>query len=227
MATRGYRDHGTALLPGSARRPAVALVVGCVAVTALLGVRYRDQTRAGRLDTVIDGLVRAVLAEHPTPLNLLVHLGDPVPLTVMTAALLLTCLASRRWRAAALVAIAVPVAATLTKLLLQPLIHRTSTGGVTFPSGHATGVFALAVTVAVLLVNPPRTRPAGRVRAVLAVAAIATAGTVAVALIALNFHYATDTVGGAALATAVALLTALLLDAAGSRPATEARRQPD
>jgi membrane-associated phospholipid phosphatase len=219
MATRTYRDHGAILLPASVRRPATTLVVGCVVVTAALGIRYRDQTRAGRLDTAIDGRVRAALAEHPTPLNLVTHLGDPPFVTLLAAVLVAGCLGYRWWRGAALVAIAVPTAAVLTKLLLQPLIHRTLTGGVSYPSGHATGAFALAVACAVLLAHLPRiTR---RTRALLAVAALLVAGAVAVALVALDFHYATDTVGGAALATAVVLSTALTLDRIGGPAAAE------
>jgi membrane-associated phospholipid phosphatase len=164
------------------------------------------------LDAAIDGRVRAVLGDHSTPLSLVVHLGDPHAVTLMAVALVLGCLATRRWRAAALVAMAVPAAAVLTKLLLQPLIHRTLTGGVSFPSGHATGVFALAVTFGVLLVNPPYPRVPARLRVVLALAALAVAGIVAVALVSLSFHYTTDTVGGAAVATAVVLLIALILD---------------
>jgi membrane-associated phospholipid phosphatase len=213
MATRTYRDHDVVLLPASTRRPATTLVLACVAITTLLGIRYRDQTRAGRLDSAIDGRVRAALAEHPTPLNLVTHLGDPPFVTLLAAVLVAGCLGYRWWRGAALVAIAVPTAAVLTKLLLQPLIHRTLTGGVSYPSGHATGAFALAVACAVLLLNLPRIPR--RTRSLLTVAALLAAVAVAVALVALNFHYATDTIGGAALATAVVLSTALALDRIG------------
>jgi membrane-associated phospholipid phosphatase len=207
------------LLPGAAGRLAGTLLAVCVLVTAALGARYTDQSRAGRLDRTVDGVVRALLGEYAVPLNLVVHIGDPVPVVTIAVALLAGCLATRNRRGAALVAIAVPVASALTKLLLQPLVHRTLTGGVSYPSGHATGAFALAVTVAVLMVNPPGTRLSRRVRASIAVAALLAAGTVAVALVALSFHYATDTVGGAALATAVVLLTALAIDRVRRPPA--------
>jgi membrane-associated phospholipid phosphatase len=213
MGTRTYRDHDADLLPAPVRRPATMLVVACVVVTAALGIRYRDQVRAGRLDTAIDGRVRAALADHPTPLNLVTHLGDPPFVTLLAAVLVAGCLGYRWWRGAALVAIAVPVAAVFTKLLLQPLIHRTLSGGVSYPSGHATGAFALAVTGAVLLVNLPLIPR--RTRMLLTGAALLAACAVAVALVALDFHYATDTVGGAALATAVVLSTALVLDRIG------------
>jgi membrane-associated phospholipid phosphatase len=141
-----------------------------------------------------------------------VHLGDPLTVTTLAGLLLLACLATRRWRGAALVAVAAPAATGLTKILLQPLIHRTLTGGVSFPSGHATGAFVLAAMFAVLLVNPGRPAIRVGVRAALAVVAVLAALLVAVALVALDFHYATDTVAGGAVAIAVVLLAALVID---------------
>jgi undecaprenyl-diphosphatase len=100
----------------------------------------------------------------------------------------------------------------VTELLLKPLINRTLIGEFAFPSGHATGVTALAVVFAVLLVDPPRPRLPTNLRVLLALAALATAGAVAAAIVAVRSHYATDTLGGAAVATGVVLLTALVLD---------------
>jgi membrane-associated phospholipid phosphatase len=163
------------------------------------------------LDAAIDVRVQAVLSAHRTMLSL-VRLGDPVPVTLMTASLLLACLATRRWRAATLAAVAVPGAAALTELLLKPLIHRTLMGELSFPSGHATGVFALAATFAVLLVDPPRTRMPTHLRGLLALVTICAAGVIAAAIVGARCHYATDTMGGAAVGIAMVLLTALILD---------------
>jgi membrane-associated phospholipid phosphatase len=200
------------LLPGAATRYAVVVLLVCVAVTALLGTRYARQTQAGRLDAAIDSRIRAAIGAHATPLNLVVHLGDLGAVTLLATVLLLACLAVRYWRGAALVVIAVPVASALTKILLQPWIHRTLTGWVSFPSGHATGAFVIAVTFLVLLVNLPYPRVPVAARIGLAAAALGAAWLVAVALVALDDHYATDTVGGATVATAVVLLVALGLD---------------
>jgi membrane-associated phospholipid phosphatase len=225
---RARRGVAHPLLSGAARSLAIALLAVCVAVAPLLGTRYTGQARAGWLDTTIDGRVQALVGEYETVLNLVIHLGDPVPVITMAAMLLLGCLVTRRWRGAVLVAVAVPVATVLTQIL-QPLIDRTMHGGVSFPSGHATGVFALAVTFTVLSINPPEPRLPAALRATLALAAIFTACVVAVALVALDFHYATDTVGGGAVATGVILLTALILDRLAGRdgnPDDPRRREP-
>lgn len=168
-------------------------------------------------------------------LNRLAMLGNPVQLTAMTAGLFLVCLVVRRWRGAALAAIAIPAAAVITELLLKPLIGRTLLGSYSFPSGHATRIFALATTVAVLLAGPLRPRLLAAVRLLLAVAALLAAGAVAISLVGLGVHYFTDTVGGAAVGMAVVLATAFIIDRVGpvrqwalwhpSWPARAGRRQ--
>jgi membrane-associated phospholipid phosphatase len=207
---RGRPVRG-ALLPAPSSRSAAALLVVSVATTVLLGLRYAHQVRPGRLDTAFDPRIRSVLDGHPVVLGL-VRLGDPLAVTAMAAILVATCLAAQRWRAAVLVVVAVPTASAITELVLKPLVHRIIGDGLSFPSGHVTGAFALAVTYAVLLVNPPRPRLAARLRVLLGLGGIVAASAVAVATVAVRAHYTTDTVGGAAVATSVVLLTALVLD---------------
>lgn len=211
------------LLPAAIRPLAAALFAVCVAVTVLLGAWFRHHTRAGWLDTAVYVRVQASLGGHPVILNLLAGLGDPIPVTAMTAALVLACLAMRIWRGAVLVGAAVPAAAALSQLLLKPLIGRTLRGELSFPSGTATGVFALVAALAVLLAGPLRPRIPAALRLLLALTAFLAAGAVAVALVGLRYHYFTDTVGGAAVGTAVVLVTALILDRLG--PSRQWRRQ--
>jgi undecaprenyl-diphosphatase len=207
------------LLPAAIRPLAAALLAACVAVTVFLGARFSQYTRAGRLDTAVDARVQAVLGGHLVLLNRLAAAGDPIPVTAMTAALLLACLATRRRRGAVLVAVAVPVAAVLTELVLKPVIGRTLAGELSFPSGHATGVFAVAAAFAVLLVDPLQPRMPAPLRLLLVLAVLLAACAVAAALVGMRAHYFTDTVGGAGVGTAVVLATALILDwLAPSRP---------
>jgi membrane-associated phospholipid phosphatase len=138
--------------------------------------------------------------------------------TVVTMVLVLACAAARRWRGSVLAAVAVPAAAALTELVLKPFIHRTLHGALSFPSGHATSMFALAIVSAVLLADPPGRRVSAAARLLLALGALLTAAAVSAAMVAMGFHYFTDTVGGAALGTAMALLSAFIIDwAAASR----------
>src|SRR5262249_50899030 len=94
--------------------------------------------------------------------------------------------------------------------LLNPLAGRTLLGFLSFPSGHATGTFALATAITVLLAGAPGMRRA--VRLAVVVTAFAVASAVAAAMIALGFHYFTDAVAGAAVGTGTVLATALVLD---------------
>jgi membrane-associated phospholipid phosphatase len=195
---------------------AVALLAGCVGVVAVLGVWLAHQTRASLLDWRVDGRLQAGLSGHQAILRSLARLGVPLSVTVMAAILVIACLATRRRRGAVLVAIAVPAAGVLTEVLLKPLVGRTADGALSFPSGHATGVFSIAVAFAVLLVNPARPRMSAALRLLLALLAFLAAGAVAVAVVALGLHYFTDTVAGAAVGTAVVLGTALIIDRLGS-----------
>jgi membrane-associated phospholipid phosphatase len=199
------------LLPAGSRRWALLLVGASAALTALLGVGYANHTRAGRLDRSVDARVGALLDQHPWTLRLLA-LSDPLPLAAAVVALALACLLARRYRAAALVTVATPGAVAITELVLKPLVHRTLAGALSFPSGHATAVFALAGALVIVIAGLPGAVLPRAARVLLAAGAVGTAGAVAAGVVGIHAHYATDTVGGAAVGTAVVLTTALLLD---------------
>ena len=203
------------LLAPALRPFAAALLAVCLAVTVLLGAWFTHRTRPGRLDAAVDLRIQASLGGHPGILDVLAGFGGPVLVTVMTVALVLACLATRRPRGAALVAVAVPAAGALTELLLKPLIGRTMRGALSFPSGHSTGAFAVAGACAVLLAGPSRPGMRAAARLLLTLAAYLAACAVAVALIGLGIHYFTDTIAGAAVGMAVVLVTAFILDGLG------------
>lgn len=201
------------LVPPALRPLAAALLTACVALTVLLGALLAHHTRESTLDAAVDARIRSGLGGHPAALHRLSMLGDWLPVAVVATALFLACLVTRKWRGAALVAVVVPVAHGLTERVLKPLVDRTLPDGtVSFPSGHETRVFALAAALAVLLAGPLRPSVPGALRLLLVLAVLAIAGSVAVALVGRSAHYFTDTVGGAAVGTAVVLATAFFLD---------------
>ena len=192
---------------------AAAILTACLAITVILGALLVHHTREGTLDAAVDARIQAGLGGHPAALNRLAMLGDWLPVAVVAAAIFLACLITSRWRAAALVAVAVPVAHTLTERVLKPLIGRTLPDGTaSFPSGHETRVFTLAAALALLLAGPFRPRMPGAIRLPLVLTVLAIAGAVAIALVGKHAHYFSDTVGGAAVGTAVVLATAFFLD---------------
>jgi undecaprenyl-diphosphatase len=208
-AERGEPANGP-LLSAAARPLAVVIMTTCAGTTALLGALLGHGAHIDPVDTAVDSRVRATFAGHLKQLELLARLGDLPAITSITAILVLVCVLRRRYREAALVAISIPAAAVITERLLKPLVGRTALGFLSFPSGHATGTFALATAITVLLAGAPGIPRA--VRLAVVVTAFAVASAVAAAMIALGFHYFTDAVAGAAVGTGTVLATALVLD---------------
>ena len=201
------------LVPGSLRRPAIALLAACVAVTVAAGIRLAGYGLPEWLDAAFDPRIQAQMGRYPVVLNWLPHLGGQKLVAAMALALILACAVTRRWRGAVLVVVAVPVAIGLTEYVLKPSVGEAIGQG--FPSGHATSSFALAATFAVLLANPPRRRVPGGVRLLLVLVAVLAAAAVAAVMVAIGAHDFTDAVAGAAVGTGVVLACALTLDALG------------
>jgi membrane-associated phospholipid phosphatase len=191
---------------------ATAILGGCAAGTAVLGALVAGQTRPGPIDRWVDARIQGGLGGQWRGLQYLAGIGDVTPVVVMISVLVLACLVTRRGRGAVLAAVAVPVAAGLAELVLKPLVGRTLLGALSFPSGTEARVFAVAAVFAVLMADPVRPRIPAAVRLAAAVAVLLAAVAVGVAIVALNQHYFTDALGGAAVGTAAALATALILD---------------
>lgn len=205
------------LLPGPLRVAGTALLAACVAVTAVLGVHFVGHGLVGWLDSAFDPRIRVGLSRFPALLYWLPGLGTLAPVTMITLALALACVVTRRWSGAVLTVVAVPAAIGLTDYVLKPYVNVGQAIVHSFPSGHATGMFALAAICAVLLVDPPRHRVPGVIRLLLVFMALLLAAAVAAAMVAIGAHYFTDAVGGAAVGTGVVLACALALDMVASR----------
>jgi membrane-associated phospholipid phosphatase len=196
-------------------------------VTLLLGVIVHGRDAADGLDRAIDPWLHQSIGRHRGILNLVSLLGTPIAVAVLAAALVVACLMARRRRAAGLVLVAVLAASALTEFLLKPLVGRGIRDKGSFPSGHAAGVFALAVAVCVLFASLPRWKTG--LRRLLSPGALLVATAVSVAMVGMGHHYFTDIIGGAAVGTAMVLLTAFVLDWIGARqwpahdPAHQAR----
>ncbi|HEV7614817.1 MAG TPA: phosphatase PAP2 family protein [Solirubrobacterales bacterium] len=124
------------------------------------------------------------------------QLADPLPLMAMLAAVCALALGLGR-RHEALAAVAVVAGANLTTQVLkvvlshpryQPYAGYREPWENAFPSGHATA--AASIAVALMLAAPRGLRP-------LAVAAgLVFAGAVGIAVVALEWHYPSDVLGG-------------------------------
>jgi len=141
---------------------------------------------------------------------------------VISAVIAAGCLIAGRLNGAVLALTAVPVADGLTDGLLKPLFHRTYLGGVVFPSGHTTAVVALTAMLAVLLLVPPQRRSTRVVRVLVVAVFCVASALVATAVIALRWHYFTDTVAGAAVGVGTVCALALILDLVWGRASRRA-----
>ena len=218
-----YASEPRPLLPGPVRAAGTALLAACVATVLAAFVAGRGNP--GRLDTALDPRFQAWLGPFPTLLHWLPRLGGLKEVALMTLALALACVATRRWSGAVLAVVAVPGAVGLTEYVLKPYV-----GGVldqAFPSGHATSSFALAAIFAVVLADPAYRRLPGALRLLLVLLALLLAAAVAAAMIAIGAHTFTDAVAGAAVGTGVVLACALTLDLAVRRAHRAPAEQSD
>lgn len=190
----------------------------CAGLIALLGILFAHQNQPGWLDASVDNWIQSSLGGHPGALSVLAGLGGPLPVTVATAAVASACLTTRRVRGALLAVIAVPAAAGTTEFVIKPLVDRTRYDVLSFPSGHTTGISAVAAVVVVLLIGPLRPPLPAVLRVPLACLGAVLAAAVAISLVGLDVHYFTDTVAGSAVGISVVLGTALILDRLADRP---------
>jgi len=193
------------------RGPAVAVIVLAIIVIAILGMRYADQDMPGRVDRILDAVIRNRLRGGQPITSVLVRLGNPAPAAILVAAVAGAAAAARRWSGVLLAIIGTLTAVTVTELILKPLIGRLRFGELSFPSGHTTAVAAVAIAAAVLIGSAQWPRSIA-LRVLAAVAAVAVAVGVAMSLVAQHVHYLTDTVGGYCVAVATVLGVALGLD---------------
>jgi membrane-associated phospholipid phosphatase len=166
----------------------------------------------GRVDTVVDPRIQSALGRFPTLINELPRLGGLNEVALMTVALALACLVTRRWSGAVLALIAVPGAVGLTEYVLKPYVGTVINQA--FPSGHATSSFALAAMFAILVADPVYRRVPAAFRVLLVLIALLLALAVGAAMIAIGAHVFTDVVAGAAVGTGVVLACAFILDLA-------------
>ena len=208
----------TPLLPARDRRPVAIITACCAVAVAVLGAFAFHRSQGNAVDRPVDSWLRLQLTSHLHVLSDISYLGGGQVVTVLTAVLVVGCLAARRVNAAALALVSVIAAVGLTEYVLKPLVHETiQHGWLTYPSGHTTSLFTLIAVVGVLMANPPRRRPRPALRLLIMLALILVGCAVAVAMTVLQFHYFTDTIAGAAWGTCVALAATFLLDVPGVR----------
>ncbi len=167
---------------------------------------------ADSFDRAVDAPVLTLFGGHRGLALWLAFPGTTIPAVVLSVVIAVACLLTGRIRGAVLAIAAVPVAVGLCEVLIKPLVRRTYIGQVVYPSGHTATIFALAATITVLLLASPRPVVARPLRVLILAVAYLAAVAVVVGVIAVRFHYFTDTVAGAAVGTGTVCGLALVLD---------------
>ncbi len=144
-----------------------------------------------------------------------VETGDLGPIIVLALLLAAVCWFLRR-PFHALLSLCAPVAVGAATVLLKPVVGRTFEGFLAFPSGHTAGVTALAVVAGLLVTSMAQAQLV--IAASVATAMVLLAGAaIGSAVVAVDWHYPTDALGG--FCTAVALVVALAFMVDGVRSA--------
>lgn len=214
-----------AALPPALRRPLGVTAVVSVFVVALLGVLFSGDATAEGVDT----WARSALgSDHPRVLDIALLIdftGEPVGAVIMTVAVGSACLAAGHRRLVVLALLGPGCTVALTTAL-KPVADRTIHGShLSYPSGHAAFATALGLVGALLLVHLLRATRRTAL-APIVVVTVVTGGGMSWALVTLDAHYLTDTVGGVATALVVLPATAWALDRVLDR-ASERRGTPD
>jgi undecaprenyl-diphosphatase len=202
------------IVPGPVRLPAAVLAGAAAVLVVVLGLRYHDDTRAGRLDSwasdlFVPGAGRGALS--------LVADAVPVLAIALAGAIAISCLRARRW-SFAVFAVAAPVLTTVIVQLGKRVVDRTIHGQLALPSGHTAGATSVLVVLALMLLARTRRRVLATAALLLAGVAVG-AAAVGLAMVSINAHYPTDTVAGFCTALAVTLGVGLGLDAGAARRA--------
>lgn len=212
---RSGRLDGVTVPPLIAHRRIALLGGACALVAgALIGVHYAGRTGYGPVDDAVTRTISAIVG-NPKPLGkwavipptvptrVLGAFSDTVLIYAVIAAIVVFAVWRRRWAEAGLAVLAPGLCALVTEVG-KLWFDRYHDGYLAYPSGHmATSAAALTVGLLVL-------RPRHRVLAWSGWALVMFC--TAVGLIAMNYHYPSDTVGGFLLALGVVLPGAVLVD---------------
>ncbi|HEY6423178.1 MAG TPA: phosphatase PAP2 family protein [Pseudonocardiaceae bacterium] len=194
------------------------VIVLAIIVVAVSGMHYADQDMPGHLDRGLDAIIRSHIARSQPITRALVSLGDPAQAALLVAAVAGAAAVAKRWSGVLLVIISTVAAATISELILKPVVGRLRYGHLSFPSGHSTVVATIAIATVILLIGARRPRNIA-LRLLASLVAVAVAVGAAISLISEHVHYTTDTIAGSCVALATVLAVALFIDFATKRPA--------
>lgn len=200
----------TRCVPDVLRWPLVVLAASGFVIAVAIGALFSSGRPPSGLDAWTVRRDAATGATRNVSL-VLDYLGEPFGAAVLLVCAGSACLLGRRPLTA--LALVVGTGATiLVTTAAKPLVGRTiHQGYLSFPSGHAGFVSALALSLSVLVAER-RGLGRGRATALVVGVTVAAAAAMGWAEVVLNAHYPTDILGGFATALAVASVSLLVVD---------------
>jgi membrane-associated phospholipid phosphatase len=197
----------------------VFVALACWVLAALLGAWYAGDHQPGRLDARVADVVHGVVGEETMFARVLTGPTHPIVVYPIIALVIGIAVFQRWWERAVLAVAAPGLCVGLTELIFKPLIGRTDDGVLSYPSGHTvSAVAALTVAALVVSVDWPATY-----RVAMMVLLLVTSFVLAVGLVGMDYHYATDTVGGFLVAIGVTLPLTLATDRYSERQTIPAK----
>ncbi|MGH3517112.1 MAG: phosphatase PAP2 family protein [Haloechinothrix sp.] len=213
-------------LPPQLRGPMATVAVLATLVVALLGILYSADTGPGAFDRWAQPAFDDVEAPLRYVALLIDFGGEPLGAALLVTTLVAACVLLGRGPMAVL-GIAGPGLTVVATTVLKPIVGRTIHGHhLAYPSGHTALAAALALIVALLVVDLLRVGKLAGVLMIMA-AAILAGAAMAWAQVALGAHYPTDTLGGFCTALAVVPAAAWLVDRATYRTGSSGAARPN
>lgn len=196
------------LIPLERRRAALATAGIAALVVVVLALLVAGQRLAGIDNSITDWIHAHLRIPNVTMANAVVSVSAPTLVVGVLGTLAVGALLRRAWNVAASAVLGPTAAVVVTDLALKPLV------GHEFPSGHETGVVALVTVLAILTL-----RMGWHVAVELAIMTVLGlwALVAAVGLAYFMLHHPSATVGGAGVAIALVLPTAVAIDAVTHR----------
>lgn len=200
-------------------RAAVAIIAVCGLAVGVLGIGVHNDIRGTAFDLAItDWIVRNLSGGL---LSNALRLADPALVFGLLAMVGAAAALRHRWDITLLAAAAPLAALAVVELILKPVVHRAfllaasrdTSGPLSFPSGHETGVSSLLAVLALLVLRSGLSVVA-RVLATLALLAFFV--VTSIGLVGRYDHYPTDTIGALGVSVMCVLAAALSLDRAAS-----------
>ncbi|MCP2293933.1 undecaprenyl-diphosphatase [Nocardia amikacinitolerans] len=186
---------------------AVRAYTGVLCAVIALTIPLSFPADGGRtdLDRAVEEPVRATLDGYRGVYHVLVVPSNAYILLPLLFAATAWFAYRREWWRAATMFVVPEVAVAINTLVLKPLWDRPLHDYLAYPSGHTVHLVAIAATFVLL------TDSTGARRTVAVVTVVALGG-VAVGMIGLDYHLATDVLGGAAAAIAMVIALCAITD---------------